>query len=316
WRRKTEPVEAYERLAKQLGARFLDFNEYPFEEVAVKKPVFFDKVRVSKAILESDVFINVPTLKTHVQVGVTISFKNMFGVVPGLPGTGDKRFYHELDRVEEAILDLYKARRPDLIVVDGTYSTFHTGPRPIDDFKETMRRDLTIAGYDPVAVDVVGAQILGVAPRTIRYLKWAEKAGLGTGKPKNIRILGTPLEQLLGTRAPDTVDFANARMKNVRILNYGACTGCLKLTPQIQNFSALHRSMEKTVFIMGPEADLSKLREAVNEDARLVLCGNCAAPTYYNELQGEYIPGCPPTQEDAQRVLKKLSTPNREKGKG
>ncbi len=310
WRRKTETVEAYERLAKQLGARFLDLNEYPFEEVKVKDPVLFERVKISKALLESHVFISVPTLKTHVQVGLTMAFKNMFGTVSGLPGSGDKRFYHELDRIEEAILDLYKARRPDLIVVDGTYSTFHTGPRPIEDFKETIRRDLTIAGHDPVAIDTTGARILGINPKTIRYLRWAEEKGLGTGKPKNIRILGTALEQLQDRKAPDTVDFANARMKNVKILNYGACTGCLRLTSQIHNFSALHRNTEKkTVFVMGPEADAAKVREEAGRDARVVFCGFCAAPTFYNEFQGDAVPGCPPASEDLQRTLKQLSSP-------
>ena len=94
--------------------------------------------------------------------------KKEFGTVSGLPGSGDKRFYHELDRIEEAILDLYKARRPDLIVVDGTYTTFHTGPRPTEDFKETFRLDLTLAGRDPVAIDTTGARILGINPKTIR----------------------------------------------------------------------------------------------------------------------------------------------------
>ena len=310
WRRKTKTVEAYEQLAKQLGARFLDLNEYPFEEVKVKDPILFDKVKISKAILESDVFISVPTLKTHVQVGLTIAFKNMFGTIFGLPGSGDKRFYHELDRVEEAILDLYKARRPDLIVVDGTYTTFHTGPRPIEDFKETFRLDLTLVGHDPVAIDTTGARILGINPKTIRYLKWAEEKGLGTGKPKNIRILGTPLEQLQGRKAVDTVEFANARMKNVKVLNCGACTGCLKLTSQIHNFSALHMFPERrTVFVMGPEADAEKVREEAGKGARVVFCGFCAAPTFYNGFGGEAVPGCPPASEDLQRKLKKLSNP-------
>jgi uncharacterized protein (DUF362 family) len=314
WRRKTKTIETYEQLAKQLGARFLDFNEYPFEEVKVENPVLFERVKVSKALLESDAFISVPVLKTHVQLGVTIAFKNMFGTISGLPSSGDKRLYHELDRVEEAILDLYQARRPDLIIVDGTYTTFHTGPRPIEDFKETFRLDLTLGGTDPVAIDTTGARILGIDPKTIRYLQWAEKKGLGTGNSQRIELTGSTVEEAYVRKAVDTVEFANTRMKNVKILNYGACTGCLRLTSQIHGFSALQTLPEtKTIFVMGPEVDVATLRKETEDNARIVLCGFCTAPTFYNTLQGEVVPGCPPPQEQLLGKLKELSNPRRKR---
>jgi uncharacterized protein (DUF362 family) len=306
WRRKTRSIELYEQMTKRLNAAFLDLSKYPFIEVQVKDPVQFNKVRLSKILYDCDVFISVPTLKTHVQAGVTASIKNMFGLIPGRPGTEDKGLYHRLDRIEEAILDLYQACKPDLIVVDGTYTTFHTGPRPIEDFKETLRLDLTLAGFDPIAIDTVATKILGLDPQTIRYLKWGEEKGLGTGNLDKIEILDTPIEEAYIRKAVDTVEFANVRMNNIKILNHGACTGCLKYAPQIRRYGEAVLG-DKAVFVMGPNADADNIQKSIVGDEKIILCGYCAAPTFYNELQGDFIPGCPPTIEDLQTKLKEIS---------
>lgn len=310
WRKKTVTVEAYELLAKRLGAKFLDLSQYPFEEVKVKNPILFNKVRLSKKLLDCDVFINVPTLKTHVQAGLSVSIKNLYGLIPGRPGKGDKGLYHKLDRIEEAILDLYQVRKPDLIVVDGTYSTFHTGPRPLEDFKETFRLDLSLAGFDPVAIDTVGAKILGINPKTLRYLMWGKVKGLGTGNLDKIKILGIPIEKAHVKKAIDTVEFANARMENVKILNYGACTGCLKYAPRIRRFGEEILG-DRVVFVMGPKANANSVRKDMKGEGKILLCGYCAAPTFYNELQGDFIPGCPPTIEDLEKKLKEISISSR-----
>lgn len=310
WRRKTRSIELYEQMTKRLNATFLDLSKYPFIDVEVKDPILFNKVRLSKILDDCDVFISVPTLKTHVQAGITVSIKNMFGLIPGRPGTEDKGLYHRLDRIEEAILDLYQACKPDLILVDGTYSTFHTGPRPIEDFKETLRLDLTLAGFDPIAIDTVGAKILGIDPKAIRYLRWGEEKGLGTGNLDDIEILGTPIEEAYIRKAVDTVEFANVRMNNVKILNHGACTGCLKYAPQIRRFGEAVL-VDKAVFVMGPNANANNIRKNIAGDEKIILCGYCAAPTFYNELQGDFIPGCPPTIEDLQTKLKEISINSR-----
>jgi uncharacterized protein (DUF362 family) len=301
WRRKTKTVEEYERLAKRLGAKFLELNNHPFEEVEVENPVLFSKVRLSKPFLDSDVFINVPTLKTHAGCGVTVAIKNMYGLI----SREDRRLYHMLDRVEEAILDLYQARKADLTVVDGTYTTIHLGPRPVEDFKETFKLDLTLSGFDPVAIDTIGARILGIDPETLRYLKWAEEKGLGTRNLANINIVGVPVEEAHVRKAVDAVDFANARTKNVKTLNYGACTGCIGIPLQFMRFGRTGFN-DKIILVIGPGATASEVKENTEGDETIILCGQCAAPTFYNELQGEFIPGCPPAPEALHQKLKEL----------
>ena len=213
--------------------------------------------------------------------------------------------YHMLGKVEEAIIDLYQARKADLIVADGTYTTIHLGPRPIEDFKETFKLNLTLAGFDPVAVDFVGARILGIDPGTLRYLKWAEEKGLGTKDIDKIEILGVPIDEAYFGKAVGTVEFVNARMKNAKILDYGACTGCIGSPLQFMRFRG-RVIKDKILFVIGPGATATKVEEKLEGDETVILCGHCAAPTFYNELQGEFIPGCPPAPEILSKKLKEL----------
>jgi len=302
YKKPTETIEKYKHLAKRFGAKFLELSRRPFVKVKVENPVFFDEVKLSKPLLDSDVFINVPTLKTHVQCGITVAIKNMYGLIP----PEDRRYYHSINRVEEAIVDLYKAKRADLIVVDGTYTTFHIGPRPIKDFKETFRLNLTLAGFDPVAVDTVSARILGLDPLSLRFLKWAEEAGLGTRNLDEIEIVGVPMEEAYFGKAVDIVRFANARMKNSRVINFGACTGCLKLSIEIMRFSDNISRDKKFVYVMGPNVTADEVKKNLRAGEIVILCGYCAAPTFYNDLHGYFIPGCPPQPEDLQRKIKEI----------
>lgn len=297
----TETVKEYGRLAKKLGAEFLELDKHPFVKVKVEDAKYFEQVRLSKPFVDSDVFINVPTLKTHCSCGVTIAVKNMYGLIP----RQDRNLYHMLNRVEEAITDLTKARKADLIVADGTYTTLHTGRRPLKDFKETFRLDLTLAGYDPIAVDTVGAEILGTDPERLRFLRWGEEKGLGTKDFSRIQILGVPLEEAYFGKAVDIVEFVNNRMKEAKILDYGACTGCLQLPLHILRF-ATRILKEEMVFVMGPGASAKEVRKETDGKEQTILCGNCAAPTFYNELQGVFVPGCPPQPETLHQKIKEL----------
>jgi uncharacterized protein (DUF362 family) len=56
--------------------------------------------------------------------------------------------------------------------------------------------NLVIAGVDPVAVDAVGAAVMGIPPTDIAHLALAEKQRLGTCNLQNITVLGQPIEKV------------------------------------------------------------------------------------------------------------------------
>lgn len=304
YRKPTETIRQYKNLAKETGAVFLELSNYPFIEVRVKNPRFFSRVRLSKPFLESDVFINVPTLKTHAQCGITVAMKNLYGLIP----PEDRTLYHFLNRVEEAIVDLNKIKRADLIVVDGTYTTFHLASRPVEDYRETFRLNLTIAGFDPVAIDVLSAKILGLNPGSLRYLKWAEEDGLGVGDLSQVKTAGISVEKAYFGRAMGIVEYINSRFNDLRIMNFGACTGCLQvpvhLLYMLKNIRRMMKGNRRIVCVIGPAAKNELIKKEIRKGDIVLLCGNCVAPTFYNRLQGQFIPGCPPKPEDIQLRLK------------
>lgn len=282
----------YARLAKDMGADMINFNEQPFDEVHLKDPIYFKTLRIARAALQCDVFINVPTLKTHHLAGVTVAMKNLYGLIP----KEDKRLYHRIDRLEEVIVDLNIARPSDLIVVDGTFSTHHIPPF------EKQRLDLALGGYDPVAVDTVAAKVIGVDPRTIRFLSWAEEKGLGTRDLSRITIAGLSIGEAYRKDTVTMLDLCRRKYPRVKIIDGQSCTGCFGRIG-----TALYGAFKDDVFkedlyiLMGPKAIPPKT------EAPIILCGNCLAPTFYNGLKGTFIPGCPPDLKEFRRVLESLA---------
>ena len=291
----TEPLHVrYEKALKKVGGKLIDFNVDGWETVEVPNPVFFDKVRVARALLNCDVFIGAPALKTHHLAGITVALKNLYGAIP----RSDKRKYHQLDRIEEVIVDLNKVRASDMVIVDGSRTILHWGR--IDEYLETRGLDLTLAGFDPVAVDAVSARVLGIDPKSLRFLAWAEEHGLGTADLSQIEIVGISIEEAYKGKMMTSVEYMNRRFSKIHLLNCGACTGCFgRIATAL--FRIDDAGMREDVYIcMGPEV------KPIKEKGRVFLCGNCAAPTFYNRLEGTFISGCPPDPKSLLNELKEM----------
>jgi uncharacterized protein (DUF362 family) len=137
-----------------------------------------------------------PKLKTHHWVGVTLSLKNMFGIVPGCCYGWPKNILHWAGIVS-SILDLNSTVRPDFAIVDGIIGMEGNGPIQ----GSAKPSGVLILGDDPVAVDATCARVMGLEPERIDYLA---KAGvlLGHLRPENIRQLG---ESVASVRTPFAV---------------------------------------------------------------------------------------------------------------
>ena len=291
----TDPLHTqYERILRKVGGRLVDFSADGWETIEVPDPIAFDKIRIARAILNCDVLIGAPTLKTHHLAGITVALKNLYGAIP----RSEKGLYHRLDRVEEIIVDINKVRTSDMVIVDGSHTILHWGK--IDEYLETRSLSLTLAGFDPVAVDAVSAKILGLNPRSLRFLVWAEEAGLGTADLSQIDIVGATIEEAYKGKMMTSVEYVNKRLSRIRLLNYGACTGCFGRIATMLREVDDGGIKEDIRIIIGPEAEKAKL------EGRVILCGNCAAPTFYNKLRGIYIPGCPPDLKPLLEEIEKV----------
>jgi len=139
-------------------------------------------VKVARTALESTI-ISVPKLKLHASAGVTLSIKNMMGAMK------PKGSMHT--NLSRNIADLASILRPSVAVVDGIIAGegHETSNDPVE-------MNLVIAGTDPVAVDAVGAAVMGVPPDSVKHLRYAVQRGLGTCDLDKIEVVGESIQKV------------------------------------------------------------------------------------------------------------------------
>lgn len=178
-------------VARELGIEILEF-----EPVEVKHPAgkFFKRFTLGKAVLEADIIINLPKLKTHGLTFLTAAVKNLFGCVPGArKAQWHVRTSHEgNEHFSRMLLDLAALINPPLSIVDGIDAMEGKGPG----FGTPRHVGLIIAGTDAVAVDAVVAEVLGTHPEHFPTLQTALLEGYGTPDIGAIDLLGEGITEV------------------------------------------------------------------------------------------------------------------------
>ena len=175
-------VAGIDAVAEKWNVKMIDLNKDEFVEVNPSNPLALKRVKISKTALESTI-ISVPKLKPHRLARVTLSLKNMMGAVT------PKGSIH--NHLSEKIVDLVSIIKPSVAVIDGVIAGegYETSGTPVE-------MNLVIAGTDPVAVDAVGAAVMGISPESVKHLRLAMEKGLGTCDLKEIEVLGEPVEKV------------------------------------------------------------------------------------------------------------------------
>jgi uncharacterized protein (DUF362 family) len=177
-------VAGVDKVAERWNVKLIDLNEDEFVEVQPPNPLSLKSVKVAKTALESTI-ISVAKLKPHRVATATLSLKNMMGAL------ANKGTMHRGRSLSENIADLASILKPSLAVVDGIIAGegHENSCNPVE-------MNLVIAGTDPVAVDTVGAAVMGIEPNEVKHLLLAEKKGLGTSNLEEITVLGEPIEKV------------------------------------------------------------------------------------------------------------------------
>src|SRR5437764_11727443 len=125
--------------------------------------------------LQEACFINLPVLKTHVVSTMTLGMKNPMGILP----RPDRRSMHTLG-IDQCIVDMNRAIKPGLTIVDGSVGQDGEGPL----YGDKADLQVLVAGRDSLAVDLVCCQLVGCKPRDFPHLKLAlEQLGKPSWKP-------------------------------------------------------------------------------------------------------------------------------------
>jgi uncharacterized protein (DUF362 family) len=173
-----EVAEKYGAVLKPLG----DKKEL-FKRMEVPQGKALDHLLVSEDYLAADVLINVPVAKHHTVSRMSLGMKNLMGLV-----TDRWRVFHreKAKYLDQCIADLASAVKSTLIVVDANKMIVTKGPVGPGEQIEPKK---VIAGTDPVAVDVLSAQLLNYGKEDIPLFRLAYEHNLGEIDLKKVNVI-------------------------------------------------------------------------------------------------------------------------------
>jgi len=207
------------------------------ESVKVKTESRFLAIELSKDALEADVIINLPKLKTHQQMGMTLAVKNLFGCVVGLrKPEWHFRVGEDKELFGELLATIFAQVRPSINLLDGILAMEGHGPGTGGTPREV---GVLMGSTDAVSLDRAVCTMVGVDPDGL----YTNLAARHMGFPGDYTIKGE-LPQIDGFDIPDTRDLLfgprfmksylrghiASRPRNIQgVCRY--CNECVKICP-------------------------------------------------------------------------------------
>jgi uncharacterized protein (DUF362 family) len=177
---------------KEHRVRYVDLNSDDVRATPLRsKFTHLKQLYLPESLYNADLLVSMPKLKTHHWVGVTLSLKNMFGVVPGVVYGWPKNILH-WQGISNSILDINSSLPlPQFAIVDGIIGMEGNGPLQ----GPAKNSGVVIFGDDLVAVDATAARLMMLEPAKIDYLATAGEF-LGNLNRERITQIGEPIEKV------------------------------------------------------------------------------------------------------------------------
>ncbi|MDR1384547.1 MAG: DUF362 domain-containing protein [Planctomycetaceae bacterium] len=185
-------LSGIEAAVKEAGGEIVpsDWEEY-YAEVELPKGVKLKKTKIHKALLDADIWFNVPVLKAHSGAGLTIALKNYLGIV------WDRQAFHRTD-LQQTIADVATwEKRPVLNIVDSYRLLKAHGPSSGDISDAVLVKSLFMSP-DIVAVDTAALNLFNqVAEKQgfdkkelsrVSHIQHAQDLKLGTTDLKSLKV--------------------------------------------------------------------------------------------------------------------------------
>ncbi|MBI1371926.1 MAG: DUF362 domain-containing protein [Phycisphaera sp.] len=191
------------KMLDEAGLEFVDLNhdDVDMVENAVRQSYLTHFMLPRTIVRRADIVVSLPKMKTHHWAGVTLSMKNLFGVMPGIVYGWPKNVLHQIG-LDKAIVDITGTVRPHLAIVDGVIGMEGDGPIMGD----ARNSGLVVMGASPLCVDATAARLMGFDPANIPYLNRANG------------LLGTTSAAVI-TQRGETID---ANEQTFRLLDHPA----------------------------------------------------------------------------------------------
>lgn len=161
--------------ARRAGADVVLPAPEGFEPVAIQGcevlptwPIFIDPLRRATRI------IGIAPVKHHTLSGASLTMKNWYGLLGG----ERNRFHQSIHAIIRDLCLLSRSMNP-LLVLDGTRILFRNGPTG-GSLRDVRAGNVIAGGSDPVAIDAFGAELLGLEPQGLGFIRKAQESGFGT----------------------------------------------------------------------------------------------------------------------------------------
>ncbi|MCB9148666.1 MAG: DUF362 domain-containing protein [Caldilineaceae bacterium] len=186
-----EETNTFADIYKEFGVEYINGILSPHKVVEVPGGgQMFKSYVLPAGAVEVDEFISVAKLKNHAFMGITLSLKNLFGLMPGEPDGHTRTYYHHLVRMPYMLADLGRIFNPVLCIIDGLIGQAGREWGNGRDESPTQIANTLIAGNHTIATDACTAYLMGHDPqsdwltepfhRDRNSLLVAAEAGFGT----------------------------------------------------------------------------------------------------------------------------------------
>ncbi len=152
----------------------------------------FKRFTLAKQVVDADVLITLPKLKTHGLTLFTGGIKINFGCLPGLEKAKMHFRASDAEIFSQMLVDLLGAVRPELTIMDAVVGMDGNGPRN----GQPKQIGAILASQDPVALDAVACELVGIKPFTVPTTRLAHEQGVGVGDLARIHVVGETIESM------------------------------------------------------------------------------------------------------------------------
>jgi uncharacterized protein (DUF362 family) len=285
-------------VSEKKGVRLIDFDGFAPMEISIPGGKVIQKVKVPALLKQFDYIISIPVMKTHMHTQVTLSIKNM----KGLLWRKEKARFHQLRcdgeitrghrELDLAISEMALVLFPHLAVIDGTVGMEGMGPA----YGTPKKAGIVVVGNNPLSADAVATRLMGFDPWDVPHLKLLAEKGLGeielrkgSVQPDDYLKWETPFNpppSKLSIPFPD-----------VLVHDEGSCSACLStllvfLQTYYPELSQYRLQDEKIHVGIGKHLNLFP--------KGTILIGNCASKM---KGEGVFIQGCPPVASEIWNTL-------------
>ena len=287
---------------EDAGGEVLGVEDAEKVEVDIEGGMALHRVNYPKIVLDADYFINMPAMKTHTMTMVTLSLKNLQGL---LDEKG--RYFSHRDDLDQHMVDINKIRMPDLVILDGLLAMEGMGA---GEGGNPIEMGVIMAGFDSMALDCVASMCMGIEnPSVVGTTRIANHQGLGCGNPFMIDVRGRSIEEVRKkfmlpinyTQPIDTI--VTGVYPNIDLYIGGACPTCWLMTAMAE--AMLAKIPQRFSLIVGVDPKVPPALKTPLDHTFFL--GECALATtgglrdMRNEMQlkgiDRFLGGCPPYEQ-------------------